>query len=297
MFDRILFPVDDSDGAVAVRDNIYTLAAAHDATLHVLNVADTAHDSVTRIGDEVIDTLQQEGERLVEEVASQAAARGITTETAVIQGGVAATIANYAETAAIDCLVMPTQGRSGIEERLLGSTTERVRSGTPVRMLTSRPDTEPLSVPIERLLVPTVGSDPAGAALDAGIDLATAGGSTLSLLSVVDTSLFAGELVAQQYADSLSAAAEDIVADARKQATAAGVENVVTTVHNDESVAAGIRSGAAEIDADCIVVGTHGRTGLDRYLLGSVAETLIRTSPIPVMVVPPVGRTDTEQPV
>ncbi|ERH07715.1 MAG: universal stress protein UspA related nucleotide-binding protein, partial [Halonotius sp. J07HN4] len=85
--------------------------------------------------------------------------------------------------------------------------------------------------------------------------------------------------------------------DAREQATAAGVEDVATTVHDDESVTGGIRSCATEVDADCIVVGTHGRTGLDRYLLGSVAETLIRTSPIPVMVVPPVDQTDTERPV
>jgi len=290
MFNRILFPIDDSDGAAAVRDDVYTLAAAHDATLHVLNVADTAHDSVTRIGDEVIDTLQREGETLVKEVASQAAAQGIATKTAVIQGGVAATITKYAETADVDLIVMPTQGRSGIEERLLGSTTERVSRETPIPLLTLRPSVEPLSVPIERLLVPTDGSDTAGAALDAGIDLAATDDSTLHLLSVVDTSLFADELLAEQYADSLSEAAEDVVADARKQATAAGVEDVITTVHNDESVAAGIRSCAAEIDADCIVVGTHGRTGLDRYLLGSVTETLIRTAPVAVLVVPPADR-------
>ncbi|TQQ79401.1 universal stress protein [Halonotius roseus] len=287
MFDRILFPIDDSDGVAAVRDSVYALAAAHDATLHVLNVADTAHDSVTRIGDQVVDALEQAGEQIVDETAAKAAEQGIPTETAVIQGGVAATITTYAETAEIDLIVMPTQGRTGIEERLLGSTTERVSRETPVPLLTLRPDAAPLTTPIERLLVPTDGSDTAAGALDVGIELAVADGSTLQLLSIIDTGLFGGDLRADQYTESLTSAAERIIDDARDRATAAGVADVVTAVEDDESVAGGIRSYAADADSDCIVVGTHGRTGLDRYLLGSVTETLIRTAPVPVLVVPP----------
>jgi len=41
-----------------------------------------------------------------------------------------------------------------------------------------------------------------------------------------------------------------------------------------------------EHDIDLVVVGTHGRTGFDRYVLGSVTEHLVRTSPIPVLTVP-----------
>mgnify|MGYP002760178043 FL=1 len=178
MFDRILFPIDDSDGAVAIRESIYALADTHDATLHVLNVADTAHDSVTRIGDEVVDALEIEGEELVSETASQAAERGIPTKTAVIQGGVAATITKYAATADIDLIAMPTQGRTGIEERLLGSTTERVSRETPVPLLTLRPDATPLATPFERLLVPTDGSDTARSAIGVGIDPAGVDSST-----------------------------------------------------------------------------------------------------------------------
>jgi nucleotide-binding universal stress UspA family protein len=287
MFDRILFPIDDSDGVAAIRDSVYALAAAHDATLHVLNVADTAHDSVTRIGDEVVDALEQAGQQLVDETASKAAERGIPTKTAVIQGGVAATITTYATTADIDLIVMPTQGRTGIEEHLLGSTTERVSRETPVPLLTLRPDATPLTTPFERLLVPTDGSDTATAALDVGIDLAVADGSRLHLLSVIDTGLFGGDLRADQFTESLTAAAEQVIDEARDRATDAGVGAVDTAVKDDNSVAEGIRSYAADADSDCIVVGTHGRTGLDRYLLGSVTETLIRTAPVPVLVVPP----------
>jgi nucleotide-binding universal stress UspA family protein len=46
-----------------------------------------------------------------------------------------------------------------------------------------------------------------------------------------------------------------------------------------------IRSYVADHDVDLVVVGTHGRTGFDRYVLGSVAEALVRTAPVPVLTV------------
>jgi Universal stress protein family. len=66
MFDRILFPTDGSEGADAVFDRVLGVAEAHDATVHVLNVADTTHDSVTRIEGEVVDVLEREGAEIVE---------------------------------------------------------------------------------------------------------------------------------------------------------------------------------------------------------------------------------------
>jgi nucleotide-binding universal stress UspA family protein len=47
---------------------------------------------------------------------------------------------------------------------------------------------------------------------------------------------------------------------------------------------------ATEVKADCIVIATHGRTGLQRLLLGSVAEKIVRLSPCPVLAVPAKGR-------
>jgi nucleotide-binding universal stress UspA family protein len=56
------------------------------------------------------------------------------------------------------------------------------------------------------------------------------------------------------------------------------------------STADGIITCAKEFNADIIVIGTHSRTGLDRLLMGSVSEHVVRHSPVPVLVVPLKGR-------
>ncbi|ESS08519.1 MAG: universal stress protein UspA related nucleotide-binding protein [uncultured archaeon A07HN63] len=285
MYDRLLFPTDGSDGAEAVTDDVLDIAAAHDATLHVLNVADTAHDSVTRVGDEVIDVFEQEGETLVEKTAATAAERGIETETAVVQGSVPETITEYADTAEIDLIVMPTRGRRGIEEFLLGSTTERVVRTAATPVLTLRPENAGFDYPFESLLVPTDGSDPATQALDLAAEAAADTAATLNVLSAVDTSVFAGSDALPQL-DALEAEASTAVDAAADRAASAGVAEVVTAVEHGSSIPAAIRSYADEAGVDCILLGTHGRTGLNRYLLGSVAEALVRSADRPVLIVP-----------
>ena len=63
-----------------------------------------------------------------------------------------------------------------------------------------------------------------------------------------------------------------------------GVETIETAISHGIPYRA-ILAAIDEADADLVVVGTHGRTGIDRYLLGSVAEKLVRTAPVPVRTV------------
>ena len=140
MFDHILFPADGSDGANSVFDHVLAVAETHDATLHILHVADTAHDSVTQIDGRVVDVFEREGERIVEALADRAASRDVPTTTDVVQGGVPETILAYADRYDIDLIVMPTRGQTGLKRLFLGSTTARVVRGSPVPVLTLHPD-------------------------------------------------------------------------------------------------------------------------------------------------------------
>jgi len=79
--------------------------------------------------------------------------------------------------------------------------------------------------------------------------------------------------------------ATDILEDASAFATDAGVGSVTETVEYGPSIPRAIRSYIEDHDVDLVAVGTHGRTGLERYLLGSVTERLVRTSPVPVLTV------------
>ncbi len=137
------------------------------------------------------------------------------------------------------------------------------------------------------VLLATDGSTPARDALDRAVALARAEDATLHVLSVVD----AGDLGLFSSADLaavdevLRGAAEDAVADAARRSGNAGVDAVravrVGVPHHE------IVDYAADVDADLLVVGSHGRRGLSRALLGSVAARVVRGSPVPVLVVPP----------
>jgi nucleotide-binding universal stress UspA family protein len=293
MYDDICFPTDGSDGATAALDHALDIAAAVDATLHLLNVADTSRDSVTRIGGEVVDALETEGERIVDAAAERASERGVSTTTAVLQGDPYRTIVDYADEYGIDLLVMPTHGREGLERFLLGSVTERVVRRANVPVLTVRPD-ESLTYPYGNVLVPTDGSDCADAALGVGIDAAVTSDAGLHILSVVDTASLGVDVRAQMQIDALESTATETVENAEARATDAGLEDVTGVVEFSSSIRAAIVEYVEDNDVDLVVVGTHGRTGVDRYLLGSVAEQLIRTSPVPVLTVRAPPETDGE---
>lgn len=286
MYERILFPTDGSEGAAAVFDHAVDLAATHGATLHVLNVADTGRDSVTRVGDEVVDALVREGERVVDDLADRARDRNVDVVTEVLQGRPYETIVDYATDRDVDLVAMPTHGRTGLRRLLLGSVTERVVRQSEVPVLTMQPDgVDELRYPYRRVLVPTDGSECAAAALDVGVDVATTHDAALDVLSVVDVASLGVDVRAELQLDFLEDTAERMVAEATGTATDAGVGDVSGAVEYGSSVHRAILSYVDEHDVDVVVVGTHGRTGFDRYLLGSVAEKLVRTSPVPVLTV------------
>ncbi|SDM94626.1 Nucleotide-binding universal stress protein, UspA family [Halogranum gelatinilyticum] len=285
MFDDLLFPTDGSDGTERALDHVLDIATAHDATLHVLNVADVTRDSVAQIQGEVIDALVDEGENTVQQVVDRAEARDIPTTTAVEQGEPYPTIVEYASSNDVDLVVMPTHGRKGLSRLLLGSTTERVVRESDVPVLTIGPDDTDLSYPYEDILVPTDGSKSAMEALTLGIDLTAVDDGTLHLLSVAEVTEFGvgapGEIQLKIFEEE---AAETVEA-AAEVATEAGVERVTETAEAGISVHRAILSYVEKNDVDVIVAGTHGRTGFDRYMLGSVTEKLVRTAPVPVLTV------------
>ncbi|SDY46639.1 universal stress protein [Halobellus clavatus] len=138
----------------------------------------------------------------------------------------------------------------------------------------------------ERILIPTDGSECADSAVDHAIDIATQYDAELHVLSVVDTrdmSHSAPAISPQQVEQTLRERAESVVESVAERAADAGVEAVTAVepgVPDDVVV-----EYAADHDCDLVVMGTHGRTGLQRYLLGSVTERTVRRSSVPVLTV------------
>jgi nucleotide-binding universal stress UspA family protein len=137
MYETILVPTDGSDQADTAIDHAVSLARKNDATIHLLYVADTNRDSVTTLGGEVVDALEQEGERIIQN-ATERLDPAVDVVDAVETGDPVATILDYAEVVDADLIVMGTHGRRGLDRYLLGSTTERVVRLSSIPVLTIR---------------------------------------------------------------------------------------------------------------------------------------------------------------
>ncbi|NHN49221.1 universal stress protein [Halostella sp. JP-L12] len=283
MYEQILFPTDGSEPADSALDYALQIASEHEATIHVLNVADTNQDSLVRIQGNVIDVLEQEGEEIVEDAAQRATERGISVVSEVLQGDPYRTIVDYSKQWDIDCIVMPTHGRRGLQRFLLGSVTERVINTAHVPVIAVSPDRDrPLTYPPQHILVPTDGSRGAELAVTEGINVAKASGATLHLLHVVETGNIGPDARSVLKQGELTERAYEVMNEATERVEEASLDPVTSVIeHGDPSKV--IRDYIDENGIDLAVLGTHGRTDFSRYVMGGVSAKLVRTSPVPVM--------------
>lgn len=138
----------------------------------------------------------------------------------------------------------------------------------------------------KNVLIPTDGSNAAEIAVKQGIGLAKAIGAKVSGLYVIDTSTFIGvptEAIWENMKGLLEEEGKSTLSRMEKMAEESGVEHEM--ILNEGSPHKNIIQTAEEKEVDLIVMGTAGRVGLDRFLLGSVAEKVVRTAPCSVMVV------------
>ena len=143
----------------------------------------------------------------------------------------------------------------------------------------------------QRILVPVDGSSTSTRGLDEAIELAKLTGANLRLIHVVDALTFAtGSELYGAYAGDLIPKmrefGEQILEDARTRVQKRGVKVDSLLIdylpnHLSDTVA----EQARDWGADLIVIGTHGRRGVGRMLLGSDAEQIVRTAPVPVLLV------------
>ena len=141
----------------------------------------------------------------------------------------------------------------------------------------------------ETILVPTDGSDNGLRAADYAVELATETGATIHALSVVDATTLepftATETRVEELRSSLRRHAEEAAESVATRARDAGVD-VVTEVRVGIPHET-ITEYADEAGADVVVMGTHGRTGITRAILGSVTERVVGGGGVPVLTVSP----------
>jgi len=146
----------------------------------------------------------------------------------------------------------------------------------------------------DRILVPTDGSTASEGAVDHAIELAKQYDSTVHALYVIDTGAYSSlEMGSEIVAEALEEEGEKAVGAVADAGAAAGVD-VETDVEHGIAHRE-ILNYANEHAVDLIVMGTHGRTGVGRFLLGSVAEKVVRSAEMPVMTVRSQAAEETEE--
>ncbi len=189
-------------------------------------------------------------------------------------------IVDLTDSEGCDLTVMGAKGMLSLEKTLMGDTTAKV-IGYSVKDVLVVPEKVTLS--FDKILLSTDGSEYSRRALARAMDFAESYGSELDVVSVVEIS---AEIysVAPQVVEDKIAKTEQYLAKIQKQAESRGITakwfardsaepyNIILEIAQKENVG-------------LIVLGSHGRTGLQRFLMGSTAERVIAEAPCPVLVV------------
>lgn len=281
MYERILVPTDGSDAAVAAVDTAIALARRFDAEVHGIHVVDST--SMLAAADDTTGELVRRGKDAVAAVADRATDADVDATTTLIEEATPPHrgILAYADDHDIDLVVMGTHGRTGVGRVILGSVTARTLREASIPVMTVHEETV-IDSELDSLLVPFDGSAGAQAAADHAIELAQVTDATVNFVHVVHPGVVAGDVNARMILEALEEAGERALETVIGNAERAGVETgdapvLVGKPHRE------IVAFADEQDIDCIVMGTHGRTGLGRFFLGSVTERVIRKSEVPVI--------------
>lgn len=290
---RILWPTDLSTGAGRAFPYAAALASWHDAELHVLNVREDGGSSEGEAGSfpvseqalhELLTTNGDPPEHV--DLASlpivQEQRDGTSPPDAIV---------SYAEDHDIDLVVVGTHGRRGLQRLLIGSVAEEVLRTAPCPVLTVRGEEEVAPAwAVRNILVPLDFSDASVDALRHAKELALTYGAQITLLHAVEEVVYPSaygiepaNLPGPQVIDRV----EKNLANLAR--TEIGYEHVVVQAKVGYAPST-ILDHAEANEVDLVVIATHGRTGLERMLLGSVAERVVRRAPAPVFVVKSFGK-------
>jgi nucleotide-binding universal stress UspA family protein len=308
MFRKILVPLDRTRFAEAALPPAMHFARRHHAALELATVwqplplmdsmtfTDTALRDKEREAQEADRFYMTEIARKIGEVV------GSDVDVRYLIGQPAGEIVSRAAAGDIDLIVMSTHAHGPIMRALVGSVSDRlVRKGSVplllVRPSGDSPEVELIpSAPFRRVLVPLDGSALAESALDASLlACLEPGASEITLLNVSGYPGMGATAMAQAAAVIEPAArgliedgsgASVYLEDVAERIASTWRCRVTTKVLVSASTGASIVDFADANGNDLIAMAAHGRGGAVRMILGSIAETVVRTSPVPTMLFP-----------
>jgi len=282
VFSRILVPLDGSDYSSRILWQIKRLAMREDTSVELLTVVVPILESWReRQGDradrsERHPTLRlNEAKRHLEELAEGLRAEGIQATARVEHGHAADAIVRRAEGIDANLVAVATHGRSGPSLWLRGSVTQRVLEHCPVPVLCLNPQAEEQAaegVLFKRILVPLDGSSRSAQVIPIAQGFAKIHDAELVLHAVgatpIDNPVNDGMV---DYLERLQLKLQGEGANARVRTDYGNPAKEILTAVEEEKI-------------DLVVIGTHGQSGLEKWVMGSVTEKILRHCPAPLLV-------------
>ena len=279
-YKKILVAVDGSESGNNALREAFKLANDEKCWITVTSVVPPYEGDIDLTGvKDVRKAMRKPCEDALAEARKIADTERALIKTVCEEGETYERIVDLADAENCDVIVVGRRGRRHFERALVGSVTARVIGHTQRDVLVVPNNT---ALGWKKILVATDGSKYSAVAVDKAIAFAKSYSGALVVVSIVDvpTEFYAE---APKAVEDMIQKAKEYTAAVKKRAEAAGVK-AETFIGEAEAYQAIVKL-AAEQGVNMIVVGSHGRTGLRRLLMGSVTEKVIGHAPCPVLIV------------
>jgi nucleotide-binding universal stress UspA family protein len=290
-YERILVPLDGSALAEQALVPALVIAEAMAAEIQCLQVITGLTLNVDpKLNQKIIEARENAANLYLDSLRNRFSKTKAIIETAMVVGPAARTIVNFAKDRQIDLIVLSSHGYTGLKQWVYGNVAIKILRRSPCDTLLVRPFTsvEPFSK--KRILVPLDGSQLAERALKPAAALATALDMDILLLRVLPPIYSELEPMSAQYMFNNIEAKERDEARAYLQ----DIKTKLAPLHRPITIeimagtpAATILEVATKQQVDMIIMCSHGRTGPGLWLMGSVAEKVLRRASCATLVVRP----------
>lgn len=300
MLERILVPLDGSNFAERALKPALDIARAVNGQLILLRsvvftptaLPDFAGEYEWFWDETAIGNARVEATEYLQMVQKKVAHPDLTVHTEVMEGDEAVTIVDVATEMGVDLIVMSTHGRSGLTRWALGSVTEKVLHSAFCPVLVVR-----IAGPISKIVITLDGSELAERALQPGLAVARNLEASVTLLRVNQLAAISREESVQMEwqvgkepdeasLKNINGAIEAYLDDVAGRYQHRLGREMETAVINGPP-AQSILKFAASCQADLVVMSTHGRTGLQRWIYGSVTTKVLRGAACSMLIVRP----------
>ena len=282
--EKILLSTDGSDSSKGATAVAISLAKVCSGKLYATVVIET-NPEFEAFAPQLVEKAENEAKQQLEDVKAAALKEGVQCELIVHHGDEPyKLIVEDAAKMQADMIVMGRRGRTGLKRLMMGSVTAKVIGHSHCKVLVVPAAAE---LDWKNVLAATDGSKQGNKAVTEAITIAKRCGACLTIVSSIaaddlveleDSSLFLKDIAGQVLSQM-----EKNISELKELALKEGVKAEGFVLSGKAAEA--ITNTAKESNADLIVVGSHGRTGLDRLLMGSVTERVIGLSSCAVLVV------------